>query len=83
MRMIRSNSYIEMLLMLSCSKDNATKWPITGSCQERERSQSEYFKFSVDDNNNELILLQLKISTVFIFSYLNSHYMKVAFFAIN
>jgi hypothetical protein len=34
--MIRSNSYMEMLLMFSCSKDNAIKWPITGSCEERE-----------------------------------------------
>jgi hypothetical protein len=26
---------MEMLLMFSCSNDNATKWPITGSCEKK------------------------------------------------
>jgi hypothetical protein len=77
---------MEMLLMFSCSKDNATKCPITGSCEERERERdpnqkhyAQYIKFSADNNNNELVLLQFKISTIFIFSYLNSHYMTAVF----
>jgi len=36
MKTIRSTSNMEMLLMFSCSNDNATKCPITANCKERD-----------------------------------------------
>jgi hypothetical protein len=41
MKTIRSTSNMEMLLMFSCSNDNATKCPITANCKERDTNTNQ------------------------------------------